>query len=667
MSISTPTTSATSNANNGSTVVSTKHAVVLPAHAKYSKTITKFLKSGRFRWVAVVGCILLQVQYAIQNRYAMVFENRNLNTTMRRLDQTNSNNLPHVDLEFLGAAKNETAIINNDEQKNSSEENQSTTALEEEEETASDEPKEPPKQPETVNVLFGLHGSNQFFFDEWEVAFKSVLLNAPLDAPLHIHIVANGDAHVRVQERLQDNHLIGSLWRNPITVTIYNVERRQAEFHALLKHAFRGGQATIDERVSLGGYYRLLSPMVLPQGTGPVAYMDADAVIMANLGDLWKHVNASYSFQASATWLCSAFIIINIDRAGNFWDLVDQLPIVDHGGDQSLLEKVTKANPEIMGPLPVTWDTHMGHGHRPVPHHVLKKRPDGVGFLHFNGNRPNYFHDGLQQYCDRAKSCKDDPRAQQLFQQTWGLADYYVNMPWEWAKYTGGVSKIPPGETGHPLRYVEIMSNSTWIPPTDPPTKPRQDDHATTSNQRKQDQRTNLRRNHQRTETETEKKPQPPAVLPADHKKAGRNHSGKFRAVARRSEKQTAAADQPEKARQKATNVARRRRRRRGEENTTQTSTTDPTKPRQTATNRRSEKKTRTAMATDPPSDPRQKATDGAGRLEKKAKTKTSVDEHKKAGNKNAKAKQEPIAENDPRVVGGRKWIQKEGKNATSM
>ena len=39
-------------------------------------------------------------------------------------------------------------------------------------------------QNRTVNVLFGMQGNNTAFIDEWEVALKSILLNAPVDARL---------------------------------------------------------------------------------------------------------------------------------------------------------------------------------------------------------------------------------------------------------------------------------------------------------------------------------------------------------------------------------------------------------------------------------------------------------------------------------------------------
>jgi hypothetical protein len=124
--------------------------------------------------------------------------------------------------------------------------------------------------------------------------------------------------------------------------------------------------------------------------------MDVDAVCHGQFRcDLWNHdVNESYTLQASDSWLCSAFIIVNVDRAiVNFWELLYQK--IESGGDQAslvLLREVFKVNPGIMRPrLPLEWDTLPWDMDRKGPFRVLERRPDGVGMHHFHGNRPNYF------------------------------------------------------------------------------------------------------------------------------------------------------------------------------------------------------------------------------------------------------------------------------------
>ena len=141
-------------------------------------------------------------------------------------------------------------------------------------------------QNRTMNVLFGMQGKSQVFIDEWEVSLKSILLNAPIDASLHIHIVANNAARVAVSEKIQKVGLEGTRWRNPVTITVYDVEKYQKEWTAFIQQQIRKWDK-IDQRVTLGGHYRLLAFKVLPPSVGPVIYMDTDVVILTNLDDLW--------------------------------------------------------------------------------------------------------------------------------------------------------------------------------------------------------------------------------------------------------------------------------------------------------------------------------------------------------------------------------------------
>jgi hypothetical protein len=140
----------------------------------------------------------------------------------------------------------------------------------------------------TVHMLQALQGNKTGFIDQWEVNLKSVLLNAPLDANLHIHILSNAAAKEAVLERIQAAGLEGSPWRNQVSITVYNVEKYQAELTKLILKKNRGN--AIDQRVTLGGYYRLLAYQVIPnhnsETIGPILYMDADVVVLANLNDL---------------------------------------------------------------------------------------------------------------------------------------------------------------------------------------------------------------------------------------------------------------------------------------------------------------------------------------------------------------------------------------------
>ena len=47
---------------------------------------------------------------------------------------------------------------------------------------------------DAVPLLIALSGNETANFEEWMVALKSILMNAPAHAPLHIHVLADGPA-----------------------------------------------------------------------------------------------------------------------------------------------------------------------------------------------------------------------------------------------------------------------------------------------------------------------------------------------------------------------------------------------------------------------------------------------------------------------------------------
>lgn len=314
----------------------------------------------------------------------------------------------------------------------------------------------------TVNIMFGMAGARDTFIDEWEVALKSILLNAPVDAALHLHIVANLVAVKAVESRILNAGIIGTLWRNPITITVYNVEDKTKEWRQFILQKIRGHR--MDARVTLGGYYRLLAYKVIPPETGPVLYMDTDAVITTNLNDLWKLVDPSKVIQLSLAWICSGFMIMGMDKFDKFWEGIDNLPNITHGGDQTLVTEFAKTYPDQIADLPSTWDANLGNGWKHKSHWFLKRRQEGAGFLHFNGYRPDdqtYFTKGLMQYC--SDGCPRTPVGKQDFQNSWGLADYYVRVTWPWVKYFGA-STIAFGHEGHALRYKLVVEGNTTEP-----------------------------------------------------------------------------------------------------------------------------------------------------------------------------------------------------------
>lgn len=304
----------------------------------------------------------------------------------------------------------------------------------------------------TVNVMFGMAGDKPGFINEWEVALKSILVNAPTDGDLHVHMICNKDAFFATRARIDELNIVGTRWRNQITITIYDVRSFTTEWLQFLTEKIRGHR--LDARVTLGGYYRLLAHKILPPNTGHVIYMDTDAVIISNLNKIWRLIDKTKVIQLAALEsLCSGFMLLNMDWFDTFWDKLDTLPNITHGGDQSLVVEFQRNFPELVGELPKDWNNHLGNGFRAFAHQLLPKRDTGAGFLHFNGFRPGgetYYDKGLSQYC--IKGCNLTARNRKNFQSSWALADYYVRLSWEWAKYFGE-STIRPDEDGHPLRF----------------------------------------------------------------------------------------------------------------------------------------------------------------------------------------------------------------------
>ena len=309
----------------------------------------------------------------------------------------------------------------------------------------------PRGQQSTRHVLFCLRGGLHGFIQEFDVSLKSVLLNAPIDHDLQVHIMADKAAVQAIQARIDD--LRDSRWRNSVSLLIYDVTTYEQEWQSILRKKLRGLET--DPRITLGGYYRLFAHLVLPSVTS-VLYLDTDVVVLANLNQLWEHANdlTLYQFSASDT-PNNGFMLMNIDKFGRFWDLVDGLPEIN-SGCQALMILFRSHYASLVGSLPVEWDTHLVRAWRKKPH-MLVNQP-AAGMLHFNGIRDNnesYFEKGLEQYCERSRFCSQSVQARSKFDQSWGIADYYVKLPWAWVKFFGQ-SIIRMGEAGHSLKIKLI-------------------------------------------------------------------------------------------------------------------------------------------------------------------------------------------------------------------
>ena len=79
---------------------------------------------------------------------------------------------------------------------------------------------------------------------------------------------------------------------------------------------------------TIGCFFRLFANRVIPTTVKHLAYMDTDVVIMANLEELWRQVEATPD--ALFHWgrgMCSGFMVLNVPRAEEIWTLAQASPM----------------------------------------------------------------------------------------------------------------------------------------------------------------------------------------------------------------------------------------------------------------------------------------------------------------------------------------------------
>jgi len=306
------------------------------------------------------------------------------------------------------------------------------------------------KTPPPFHLLYGLKGNSSEFFDEFEISLKSVLMNAPLDHPLHIHAMADPRAVMRLQQMLLDLHLPGSKhWRQPTEFHIYTIAQPfEDDIWETLRASLNS--TSLDQRVGMGAFYRLFAHKVLPPTIDSVVYMDTDTVVLDNFQGLLHHLLPpnNYSLRIGRKDMSSGFLIVHPPRMPAFWKAVQTLPNAGWVGDQALIHKVMKTFPDLVGDIPLSWTTHMS----PNSYKVYTTREDRPfsSVLHFSGlYGGGFFHKdgtGVAKHCKG--DCLNDVQKFVNFKSTWGLADYYVNIPWTWA-LAHCKSRVSLGDEGH--------------------------------------------------------------------------------------------------------------------------------------------------------------------------------------------------------------------------
>ena len=156
---------------------------------------------------------------------------------------------------------------------------------------------------ETFHVIQCLGGDAKGFLDEWEVNLKSILLNAPLDYNLNIHIICDEKACSAAKHRLIAASLNSTKWRNEIVIHVKNVQHEIQEKEEIIQKILGKAGATFDKRIGIGGYLRLFAPDFIMQYTNDMSlsnalYMDTDVVLLSNLNGLIHSVkeNTNHTF-----------------------------------------------------------------------------------------------------------------------------------------------------------------------------------------------------------------------------------------------------------------------------------------------------------------------------------------------------------------------------------
>jgi hypothetical protein len=355
----------------------------------------------------------------------------------------------------------------------------------------------------TLHVIQCLSGNDPYFIDEWEIGLKSILVNAPLDSNLHVHLIADNNAAAAINERINNSGIENSAWRNKISVILHNVDEMLPSWRLFLTHALTNetSRKWMDNRVGIGGYLRLLAHrVVVPHECGSgcadfekrdlerALYADTDVVIIGNLNHL-MHTTAKILEQTKQEgkgrplWIWnqnSGFLVMDLLQFERVWELAATIPNEIKNseekmkGDQWLLKKVEYFLPSqnTTAIMPEQWSTHTGHGFRRNPQKLYTERKQGTGMLHFTmpsgfGFGNSWFNNGgTGKWCKLSPACNEtavEPGGDMdKVRRTWGLAEYYAQLSWEWAIYQGGTSRLLPGES-YALKYIKRK----WHPDSD--------------------------------------------------------------------------------------------------------------------------------------------------------------------------------------------------------
>jgi lipopolysaccharide biosynthesis glycosyltransferase len=281
------------------------------------------------------------------------------------------------------------------------------------------------KRQDVAHVMYGISGNAEGFFSELEISLKSILMNNPLNFDLMIHFIADDLAYDALGPMFEKTGIAEWKTHNQVTLKTYNVGKYKKAW-AQEVQSFQGNMGH-----SLGAYFRLMAFRVLPSSVEHVIYLDTDVIVMARLDALWTLRDSSVAFQWGKIQN-SGFMLLNMKDMPKTWDLMkgmdwqNMIKILKERGvhDQMMFQAINYTQPNLVGTLPQAWDistTSLYNGQLEVRH-----RPDGAGSLHYNGGAYS---------TKTAFGPNNTFLNSEKHKSGWGIGNYYVNIPWTWAKF----------------------------------------------------------------------------------------------------------------------------------------------------------------------------------------------------------------------------------------
>ncbi|KAL3798130.1 hypothetical protein ACHAW5_001182 [Stephanodiscus triporus] len=302
-------------------------------------------------------------------------------------------------------------------------------------------------------MAFGLSGNHPGFLSEFEVALKSVLIHAPLERDMHVHIIADREAYQSLAEIFNRTNLSTWITRNSIEIHAYDITPRLPELEKLILDTFIMGGFDPSINIgdltnvhTMGAFFRLFAHRIISTTVKHIVYMDTDVVIMANLDAIWQQIETNTnSLFHWGLGHCSGFVIFNVQRMSEIWRLAGASPMENisatfnqDANDQLVLLSVNLTYPNEVAIFEDGWD--MTVTEKWLYNDDLVERFPDVGMLHLNGaaNDDAYWknHSFISWFPD-----------------SWGNGNYSAILPWPWARYQAK-AMIHPGSKGHMMNIT---------------------------------------------------------------------------------------------------------------------------------------------------------------------------------------------------------------------